>query len=144
MMSRRPFVCVLLLWTIAFAPALSVAQTPDSIYQLAYDDPFISVVAFPSRILADPQMAYLPLEVMQAAGEKEFGLNPLTIQSVIAQVDVPQGPPSVAVGFRLSEPFKLSQLNERILAQTMETDEDNVLGGRGFEACGLACPMTRP
>ena len=73
------------------------------------------VVLRPQQIFAAEALQMLPLEVIQAVGLKELGLDPLQIKQLVASVVPPtQGPPTFALHATSTQAFELrrGQINE--------------------------------
>ena len=140
-MSRPSHRAVFRIWLAAIvvtAPSAAVvaqearrAASPDDAVTLSYATPesFAGVIARPKRVLTAPEMQMLPYEVFQAAGEQEFGIDPLTIEQVQVFVEPPMlGPPQFLAVLRFTEPFTIEQLTEQV---TRHTRPEN-LGGRTY------------
>jgi hypothetical protein len=123
--------CLLLIGTMlpggagwAYAQAPPTAKTPSG--QLL-STACVTVIARPAQVLRAPQMAMLPIEVMQAAGLKELGLDPLAAEQITLSVEPPlAGPPNYIVRVDFAEAASLPQ--GQLVAHTVEAD----LGGKSY------------
>ena len=81
--------CVLMSVVTPLTPSAAVlAQSPDGIAEnanLQYILPYSAAIvsARPRQLLTSEMAQALPIEVVQAAGIKELGLDPLTIESIV-------------------------------------------------------------
>lgn len=84
------------------------------------DRAFAALVLHPRRVLTDPTMELLPIEVMTAAGIQKLGIDPVEIEKLQAFIEPPMaGPPSFAVVVRFAKPFQMDQLNPQLREHTM-------------------------
>ena len=74
----------------------------------AVPNSILFVAARPAQIFASPVAEFYPTEVIQAAGVKELGIDPLTTESVVfALAPTIGGPPSYSVITRFNKPIDL-------------------------------------
>ena len=142
-------ICYLLIVTTFTSPAAVYAQAPadsrgkrrDTALKLIPEGSIVGVVAHPRRVLTDPSMQMLPIEVISAAGIKELGVDPLDIEMAVGAIDMPTGPPNAGLILQLAKPLKLEQLPVQLLAGTVE----GKLGGKSYrqsrEPMGLSAFM---
>ena len=72
---------------LAQPPAASLAASAAGIDRgYITPDAVLAVVAHPRRVLTPPEMEFLPLEIILAAGLKELGLDPVQLEEVLAIV----------------------------------------------------------
>ncbi|MCC6493377.1 MAG: DUF1559 domain-containing protein [Pirellulales bacterium] len=72
-----------------------------------------AIAVRPAQLLKSPLMEMFPVEVVQAALMKEFGLDPLTAEQVILSAAAPEkGPPHYAVVAKFSRPFQMKPDSE--------------------------------
>ncbi len=84
-----------------------------------------ALILFPRRVLTDPSMQMLPVEVLTAAGVTQIGLDPMTIEEVQAYVEPPTlGPPNFLVVAKFSQPVNVSKLNPQVHAHTAPGELD--------------------
>lgn len=79
-------------------------------HNLGYAVPntILYVAVRPAQILSAPIAELYPYEILQAAGIKELGIDPLTAESLVfALAPTLGGPPSYSAVFRFSKPFQL-------------------------------------
>ena len=77
---------------------------------LAYAVPnsILFVAARPAQLFSSPMAEVYPTEIVQAAGIKELGIDPLTAKSVVfALAPTIGGPPSYSVITQFNQPFEL-------------------------------------
>ena len=101
------------------------ATTPKAGLDLTYctDRACAALVVYPRRMLTDPTMAMLPIEVFTAAGVKELGIDPLHVEQLQAFVEPPMaGPPTFAIIVKFTKPFRGSDLNRQLRAHTMPSE----------------------
>jgi hypothetical protein len=106
--------CLVLALLMAGGPAAPAsAQTPSAGSggaQLGHVVPgaCVVVVLRPKQLAAAPVLQLAPLEVIQAAGMKAMGLDPLQADSCVLSVAPPmQGPPAYAVHAQFATPYRL-------------------------------------
>ncbi len=88
-------------------------------------DATAGIVLHPSRVLSAPESELLPLEVISAAGKKEWGLDPLELEWVVGTIVVSSsGPPMFGLVLRTSAPVDdsalLPSLKRNTDAQTLD------------------------
>ncbi len=104
--------CVLLTVLLAAGPvgttpSLCAAQS-DSPLEYIVPDAAAVLVLRPKQVFAADRMRLMPLEVIQAAGIKETGIDPLETEELVISVRPPlQGPPAYAVHARFSNACEL-------------------------------------
>lgn len=108
--------CVLLaILTVHGLPIATLAQLPGAEIvdrQLRYVVPgaCAAVVVRPKQVFAAEVMRLLPWEVIQAAGVKEMGIDPLETQQIVVSVAPPlQGPPAYAVHATFAAAYQLKR-----------------------------------
>jgi len=70
-----------------------------------------AVILHPRRVFTAPESELLPLEVISAAGKKQFGLDPLDIEWAVGVAEVTGfGPPQVGLIIHSNSPLDDSQL----------------------------------
>ena len=88
-------------------------------------DAAAAVVAYPRHILTDPAMEMLPLEVITALGERDFGIDPVQVEQLLAIAEPPQkGPPGAVVVLRLAAPLAEDKLHAPAWDHTEEAQLD--------------------
>ena len=97
-------------------------------------DAVLAVVAHPRRVLTAPEMEFLPLEIISAAGLKELGLDPVQLEEVLAIVvlkDIRQ-PPQAGLVLRFAEPLRTSGLLPELVRRTTRagTERQGLSQGR--------------
>jgi hypothetical protein len=93
--------------TLLADPAGAAKHEPLNL-AFAVPNSILFVAARPAQILASPVAEFYPTEVVQAAGIKELGIDPLTAESVVfALAPTVGGPPSYSVVTRFDKPFEL-------------------------------------
>ncbi len=108
---RQLSVCTLtFLWLIAgasFAPAqeqgeLNLAHIPE--------EAFAAVVIRPQKLLADPSLKLMPIEVIKAGGKQALGVNLLDVESAIGFMmpPAPGTPPDWGIVLHFSKPQSLA------------------------------------
>jgi len=139
----HPFICCLMAIVVAAAPVMVRAQTPaaqaspassgadQASIDLSYVTPeaAFALIARPRRVLTDPKMTMLPIEVISASGKKALGFDPLDIDEALVVIQ-PAGKdePLLGVVLRLAKPFALADLPPSTLAST----EDDKLAGFAY------------
>ena len=108
--------CALLVVTMAICPASSTyAQAPRADVangKLKYVVPGASaiVVVRPKQVFTAEVMRMMPLEVIQAVGMKELGIDPLEIEQLVVSASPPlQGPPTYAVHGTFSQAYEIKE-----------------------------------
>jgi len=96
--------------------------------QLAYltDTVAAAAIAHPARVLTDPQLEMLPIEVISAAGKKELGIDPVDVEQVLlmAEPPGPAGPPQVGVVIRFTKPYAMDEVLPMLREDTVEGELD--------------------
>ncbi|GAB4131001.1 DUF1559 domain-containing protein [Thermopirellula anaerolimosa] len=88
-----------------------------------------ALILHPRRVLTAPESELLPLEVISAAGKKEFGLDPMQIDWAVGVVEVSEfGPPQFGLILRSSAPLD----DSRLLASLKRNTEQRTLEGRPY------------
>ena len=128
---RFRLLCVLMSVVTPLTPSAAVlAQSPDGIAEnanLPYILPYSAAIvsARPKQLLTSEMAQALPIEVVQAAGIKELGLDPLTIESIVFSMIPPlAGPPSYAIVVTFTERFELSTLSPKLTQHTVPAQRD--------------------
>ena len=128
---RFRLLCVLMSVVTPLTPSAAVlAQSPDGIAEnanLQYILPYSAAIvsARPKQLLTSEMAQALPIEVVQAAGIKELGLDPLTIESIVFSMIPPlAGPPSYAIFVTFTERFELSTLSPKLTQHTVPAQRD--------------------
>ena len=112
-----------------FACADDAATAPQKI-DLTYvpQDAVAAWVVQPHRVLTAPQAELYPIEVIAAAGNKEFGFNPADLEQVLVVFGMPapagqtRGPkPRVAAEFRFVKPVDMKTIASKLVPQGAET-----------------------
>jgi hypothetical protein len=137
-------------FTLALAIGLSVtsllpgaasAQTKD-VRDYVTADALFAMVAYPERVLSSPEYRLMPLEVFQAAGQEQLGLDPLTVEQVLVfGLPNPAGEVPVDFGavFRFSKPIDRDALLSR-LEKDVE-GIDRVAGPKFYQLRGRNAPV---
>jgi len=115
---EQRFVCWMLVLTMVASPCWVYAQenpagAPQETIDLDYITPnaVVAAVAHPRRVLAAPEMAMMPIEIISAAANKELGIEPLDVEHLLLVVEPPtQGPPGVGLVVRFTKPYRLDTL----------------------------------
>ncbi|MGD9126846.1 MAG: DUF1559 domain-containing protein [Planctomycetia bacterium] len=116
---NRKLLCLLLAICMSISPSMVVAAQTASVpaakadFSYIVPEAVIAGVAYPQRVLAHPDMELMPKEIIEAAGLKEWGFNPLEIESVLVMV-APPSPEMPVPGFgvvvRFAKPISLDDL----------------------------------
>lgn len=87
-----------------------------------------ALVTFPQATLQHPSFELMPLEVLEAAGQKEMGVNPLDIVSAVACFEVRELPNDIDGGVvvRFSKPVD----KEAIFARLAERGQKEEIAGQ--------------
>ena len=84
-----------------------------------------AVIAYPRHVLTAPGMEMLPIEVLTAAGLKEFGIDPLQIEQVLVVIEPPQaGPPGAVVVLKMAAPLAEGKILGELWDRTVEDQLD--------------------
>ncbi len=100
------------------SPALNLKHLPAEAVGAAF--------AFPQKLMAMPELELAPTEIIQAAGIKEFGFDPLTIEQALVFVAAPTGPmpPEFGAILHCNKPVKPSdKLLSKMTAKNHEGQE---------------------
>jgi type II secretory pathway pseudopilin PulG len=93
--------------TLLTDPAGAGQHKPHNL-ALAVPNTILFVAVRPVQVLASPVAEFYPTEVIQAAGLKAFGIDPLTTESVVfALAPTLGGPPCYSVVTQFNQPFQL-------------------------------------
>jgi len=135
--THRKIVSWMLVAVMTFSPTAIYAQMPQaeppasaaeaSPIDLTFVTPesCAAVILFPRRALTSPAMEMLPLEVMTAAGMKEWGIDPLQIEQVVAVAEPPVGgPPGFTVMARFAAPIPKGKILGPLWDQTVDDKID--------------------
>ena len=90
----------------------------------------LAAVAHPRRVLTAPEMEFLPLEIISAAGLKELGLDPVQLEEVlaIAVVKDTKQPPQFGLVLRFAEPLRQGGLLPELVRHTTRAE----INGKGY------------
>ncbi|MGO8688376.1 MAG: hypothetical protein ACLQLG_01965 [Thermoguttaceae bacterium] len=120
--------------TLTLLPSLAFCQpmvAPEMIVDLGYitPDTVAAVVAYPRYVLSHPAMEMLPVEVITALGERDFGIDPIQVEQLLAISEPPQsGPPGGLVVLRLAAPVAEDKLHAPAWDHTVEAQ----FGGKTY------------
>jgi len=110
--------------------------------QLAYltDNAAAAAVAHPARVLTDPKLEMLPIEVISAAGKKELGIDPVDVEQVLVMAEPPgpAGPPQIGVVIRFTKPYAMDEVLPGLRADTVEAELDGKPYRRAASRMGLS------
>ena len=132
-----------IVWTLAvtmsLSPAMVYCQAPstESVKRpidLGYVTPeaAAAVVVYPRHVLTAPEMEMLPIEVLSAAGKKEFGIDPVQIEQVLVIAEPPQGgPPEAALVVHLAGPLPEGKILGPLWDRTTAAELDGKAYRRG-------------
>ena len=70
----------------------------------------IAGVVYPRRVLTNPSMEMLPLEVLSAAGIKEAGIDPMDVEQVTVMIVPPAPMPGLGIVVRFTKPYELKTI----------------------------------
>jgi hypothetical protein len=92
------------------------------------DSAALAVYLQPPDVLQAPNMELLPVEVITAAGMKEFGLDPMQIQSalILGEVIDPNRPPGAAVVLRFKQAFDPTSILPKFLSDAEDVEAAGV------------------
>ena len=126
-------VSLLAVWPASAQPAGGTAPTqPGGGIDRGYipPDAVLAAVAHPRRALTAPELEFLPLEIISAAGLKELGLDPVQIEEVlaIAVVKDTRQPPQFGLVLRFAEPLRQGGLLPELVRHTTRAE----LNGKGY------------
>ena len=108
-------------------------------------DAAAAVVAYPRHILTDPAMEMLPLEVITVLGERDFGIDPVQVEQLLAIAEPPQkGPPGAVVVLRPAAPLAEDKLHAPAWDHTEEAQLDGKTYFRGRADGREHLPRRRP
>ena len=117
---RRPFLFVLpftaLILTSVGVPDSSRAQERIDL-TFVTTEAFAAVIVHPRTVLTMPNMEMLPLEILSAVGQRDFGVDPTNIEQVILIIEPPQGPgpPPIGAVARFAKPYDRDSVLPKIL-----------------------------
>jgi prepilin-type processing-associated H-X9-DG protein len=103
-----------------------------------------AVVLYPRSALTSPEMEFMPQEVLSAASLKEWGIDPLQIEQVVATAELPQeGPPQArlpqaAIVLHLASPLKQKEIIPPIWENTTEA----TLNGKKYRKANMPMAMS--
>jgi len=85
-----------------------------------------AAIAHPARVLTDPQLEMLPIEVISAAGKKELGIDPVEVEQVLVMAEPPgpAGPPQIGVVVRFTKPYAMDEVLPTLREDTVEAELD--------------------
>jgi hypothetical protein len=119
-----------IVWMLAvvmmISPSMVYAAAPTGTNQkidLGYVTPetAAAVVLNPRNVLTAPGMEMLPTEVIQAAGLKNLGIDPLEVEQVLVVAEVaPGAPQSAGIVLVMNSPVDQTKLFPELAAQTSE------------------------
>lgn len=114
--------------TALVAPRLAAADPLDLPYIPA--SAVAAAVLHPAELLAREELKLLPIEVMQVAGKKELGIDPLNVEQVVALLGpiAPPNPPAFGVILRLKTPHELDALLPVLRDQTETAEREDASG----------------
>ncbi len=119
MQQQKRFLRAGLLLAIGFAPLLGIPTIASGqttkLLSFVPSNAVAAATLRPKDIAALPDLEYLPRELATVMGEREFGLDPLQIEDVLAVVGPlsMQAPPDYGVALRFARPVTLpAQLTE--------------------------------
>ncbi len=98
-------------WLVAgFAPPTGNANEPLELSHVPANA-VAAVVMHPQRWLKSPELELLPWEVIQVEAEREWGFDPLTLETVLvlAGVPTPESEPDWGIILRFQEPQTLAE-----------------------------------
>ncbi len=126
-------------WAVAvLLPQPSLAQQTRAQAELSDIPPsaVAAIVVHPQRILTAPESELLPIEVIAAVCQKEWGFDPVQLSQMTASIILPQqaeaGLGSEAPRLLLALRFSAPQDPEKILAQSRTSMKKDVLAGKPF------------
>ena len=78
----------------------------------------------PQRVMQAPNMELMPIEVITAAGLKEFGFDPMQIQSalILAEFTNPERPPGAAVLLRFAQGYDRTRIFPNFLRDAEDVE----------------------
>ncbi len=129
----RKTICLLLALSMSITPSMALAAQPAA-KQAANDDlsyivpeATVAGVVYPRRVLTDPAMEMLPLEVLSAAGIKEGGIDPMNVEQVTVMVVPPAPMPGFGIVMRFTKPYELKNILQKVTANAEEIQLDGRL-----------------
>jgi hypothetical protein len=97
------------------------------------------LVAYPRHVLTDPAMELLPLEVLTAWGQRDFGIDPLQIEQLLVVAEPPQnGPPGAVAVLRLAEAVAEDKVHAPAWCPTVDDQLDGKAYHRGRQPMDLS------
>lgn len=120
----RVSVCLVVLIGMAIPSTVSAQNSGKLSNQYIPADAIVAGFAFPQEILASPEWAMAPIEVIQAAGKQYVGVDPTHITSVkvIVGMPGPAGPQGGAV-VEFSQDYLFENLNPEMLQMFQPSDQ---------------------
>jgi prepilin-type processing-associated H-X9-DG protein len=112
-----------------------LAQSGEAVEKGKFDVGYIPpsavavVAAYPRSVLMSKDMELVPREILTAGGLRDFGVDPVDIEQIMAVAEPPVGgPPQAAVVARFSKPLASGKILPMLASQTTEAD----LGGKTY------------
>lgn len=120
----------LLACAVASSP-LAAARAETSATAALTPESVAAVTLRPARLLGDPKLQWLPVEVVEAACQKYAGLSAKSIERVTVVAEPPMGvQPYYAVAVDLAEPLSFDTLHPEVLEFLAEFTTRTELEGR--------------
>jgi hypothetical protein len=122
-------VSLLAAWPASAQPAGGTASAqPAAAIDRGYipPDAVLAAVAHPRRVLTAPEMEFLPIEIISAAGLKELGLDPVQIEEVLAVAEIRdfKQPPQFGLVLRFAQPLRQRGLLPALVKDTTPAEID--------------------
>jgi len=105
-----------------------------------------AVVVHPRRVLTAPESELMPVEVIAAYAQKEFGLDPTQMERILLVTEMPAGwPPEPLVVLRFTGPVQEDQILTPLKAGTVkdQLEGQTYYRPRGTERFGIYLPDSR-
>ncbi len=116
----------------SLSTAAAPASSPnDRKIDLSYITPeaVAAVIAFPREVLTAPEMEMLPTEVITAAGKKDYGIDPLQINEIVAIAEPGQAMlPTWGVVLQMAAPLAQG----KVLGPLWDQTTDGQLDGKPY------------
>ncbi len=117
-------------WLLSLSAVTTVVgQDKKDLLNFIPDDSIVAATGYPRAVLLQPDMELLPREVFTAAGQKELGIDPMTIEQFVVFAQTPAqfaGPPGYGAAIRFSQPYQ----REGLLPMLLENSELTTLNNR--------------
>lgn len=133
--TRGRFVVVglIVLLVGALADITRAAESIDVSY--INTDVVFAAVMHPRKLLTDPQLEMLPIEVIQAAGKEYFAVDPLDIEEVIfiaGLAGLANGEPGMGAILRFAKPYDAKAVTAKLQEGAREGNAEGKVDGKTY------------